>query len=374
MDLVAFRKKLHKYPELSGQEEKTAKTILDTIKQFNPTKIISNIGGTGVAAVFDSGEPGITTMFRSELDALPIAESNLFKHKSVNKNISHKCGHDGHSTILIGLAQKLFKKPPPSGKVILLFQPAEETGEGAKAILNDDKFKAIKPDFIFALHNVPGFKKGMIICKKDAFTSSVVSFVLKLIGRTSHAAEPEHGINPDLALQELIYRIKKMDNPEMDSEDFATIASVYATLGSKDYGISAGHAELHMTIRAWTPKQLSKLKQKISDIIEKVSFDNQLKYELDWIYEFSANINDSQAVDYIENAAKSLNYNFYVKSYPFKWGEDFGLFTQHFKGAMFGLGSGENTPALHNPDYDFPDEIIPCGVNMFYEIIKQINA
>lgn len=373
-DLSAFRKQLHKHPELSGQEVKTAKIVVQTLEQFNPEDMITNLGGTGVAAIFDSGNPGTTTMFRSELDALPIQESNTFQHKSITDNVSHKCGHDGHSTILIGLAEQLSANPPSKGRVILLFQPAEETGEGAKAILNDDKFNALKPDFIFALHNVPGFKKGVIVCKDKAFTPSVISFVLKLKGKTSHAAEPEHGINPDMALQELIYRIKQLDNANMDADDYATIATVYATLGSKDYGISAGYAELHMTIRTWTPEQLAQLKNTICGIIEEVTKAKKLQYDLDWIDEFTANINNSEAVEYIKQAAHIMGYTYHSKPHPFKWGEDFGLFTQHFKGAMFGLGSGENTPALHNPDYDFPEDIIPYGVNMFHAIIKQIHA
>lgn len=374
LNLSEIRKQLHKFPELSGKEVKTSKTIKEILEQFRPTKIVTDLGGFGLASIFDSGNPGKTIMFRAEMDALPIQEINTFEYKSINEKVSHKCGHDGHAVILIGLAKKLQKNPPKKGKIILLFQPAEETGEGAKSVLEDDKFKAFQPDFVFALHNVPGYQKGLIICKNHAFTPSVISFALALKGKTSHAAEPEHGINPDLALQELILRIKQLENSNIETNDYATIATVYASLGSKDYGISAGYAELHMTIRCWTTEQLSQLRETISNIVEEVSQAEKLQYDLDWIQEFHTNYNDPEAVAYIQQAAKYLKFDYYSKSHPFKWGEDFGLFTQHFKGAMFGLGSGENTPALHNPDYDFPDDIIPYGINMFHTIIKLIHA
>ncbi|WP_338731799.1 amidohydrolase [Mangrovimonas cancribranchiae] len=373
-NLTTYRKHLHQYPELSGQEKQTSRHLIEDLKKLNPTQIITNIGGYGFAVIFDSGNTGETVMFRAELDALPIQEVNTFSHHSKIEGISHKCGHDGHMTILYGLAQKLQKTPISKGSVILLFQSAEETGEGAKAILSDEKFKSITPDFIFSLHNVPGYPFGNIICKTGTFTASVVSLAIVLKGKTAHAAEPENGINPDIALQELIFKIKQLENPNQNAKYFSTIATVYAALGSKDYGISAGNAELHFTIRCWALEQLNTLKQSISKIVETTCNKHQLKYHIEWFEEFASNHNNKTATKHIEQAAKQLNYNYIEKTHPFKWGEDFGLFTQHYKGAMFGLSAGEHTSALHNPDYDFPDSIIVNGVSMFYQILKQINA
>ncbi|WP_418512871.1 amidohydrolase [Corallibacter sp.] len=372
--LKLFRQNLHKQPELSGSEKNTAKTIASELKKYNPSKIITNLAGFGVIAIFDSNKKGKTIVFRAELDALPIQETNTFPHASKTSHVSHKCGHDGHSTILIGLAQALQKSPLKKGSVVLLFQPAEETGQGAKAIFQETKFINLKPDFVFALHNVPSYKKGTIICKPDTFTPSVVSLAITLKGKTSHAAEPEHGINPDLALHELIYKIKMLENPNQSKEDFSTIATVYACLGSKDYGISAGEGELHFTIRTWTPKQLEILKQAIKNLTQEICSIHNLNFEIDWFQEFSANRNNQDAFDIIESAAKSNHFEFINKEHPFKWGEDFGLFTQHYKGAMFGLGAGTETPTLHNPDYDFPDDITSYGVTMFHTILKLIYA
>ena len=372
--LTNFRKKLHQFPELSGEERQTAQAVVDELKLCNPTTLITKLGGNGIAAIFKGNLKGKSILFRAELDALPIQEENTFEYKSKYSGISHKCGHDGHTTILIGLARMLKNNPLLKGEVILLFQPAEENGNGAKAILKDEKFKSIKPDFVFALHNVPDYDKGVIIVKNNSFTPSVTSLKITLKGKTSHAAEPENGINPDVALQELIVAIKSLADNNLESETFTVVTTVYATLGSKDYGISADYAELHFTIRCWTTKQLKKLKEICANLVQDISKKYQLKYTMDWIYEFDSNNNDSEAVDYIVNAATSNSFAFIEKPSPFKWGEDFGSFTQQYKGAMFGLGSGKNTPALHNPDYDFPDEITPYGIQMFYAIINLIHA
>lgn len=373
-ELVSFRKQLHAAPELSGEEAQTAKKIVEELKKYSPSEIIEELGGHGIAVIFNGQTAGKTTLFRAELDALPIQETNTFPHASITKGVSHKCGHDGHATILVGLAKTISENPLKKGKVVLLFQPAEENGAGASAILNDRKFTPIKPDQIFSLHNVPGFNKGTIVCKEGTFTASVSSIVIKLKGKTAHAAEPENGINPDLAISELISSIKNKAVPEKEKDNFNVITTVYANLGSKDYGISAGEGEVHFTVRTWEVEKLEVLKKEIETAIEKISTKHQLEHHIEWVYEFTANENKKEAVDLIKKAAIENKLEFQQKKYPFKWGEDFGIFTQVFNGAMFGLGAGKNTPALHNPDYDFPDELLPLGIGMFYSILKSIHG
>lgn len=192
--LIELRKELHKYPELSGKESQTAKRIIEFAKRFNPDEIISKVGGEGVLVIFEGEQKGKTILIRCDLDALPIDEENAFEHKSVYENISHKCGHDGHMSIVSGLIPILSENKIKKGKVVLLFQPAEETGQGASLVLSDAKFTKLKPDFAFALHNLPGFKKNQIIIKKDVFASASKGLIIRLKGKTSHAGEPERGI------------------------------------------------------------------------------------------------------------------------------------------------------------------------------------
>ncbi|TYP99125.1 amidohydrolase [Tenacibaculum adriaticum] len=369
--LAQIRKELHEYPELSGKEYNTQKRIYDFLNKHTKSKV-SKIAGTGLIAVFEGDEKYKTIMLRADIDALPIQEVNSFLHKSKVEGVSHKCGHDGHTTIMLGVAKKIADKPVKRGTIILLFQPSEENGMGAKAVLQDDFFKKISIDYVFSLHNLPGFIKHEIVIKKQEFTSNVKSIIVKLKGRTAHAAEPEKGFNPAMAIGELINFSNENTYNNPESEKFFLITLVHILLGEKAYGISAGYGEVHLTIRSWSTDLMKKKSGELIKFINQLIKKYSLEIEIVWLEEFYANVNNDKAVDIIENAAKQNTLTINKVNTPFKWGEDFGLFTQKFKGAMFGLGAGIETPALHNPDYDFPDEITITGVNMFYSILTKI--
>lgn len=371
-ELKQFRRILHSNPEISGMEKETSARIIEFLKKCGPDEIITGVGGYGIVATWDSGINGEEIAFRSELDALPIDEINEFDHKSINAGASHKCGHDGHSTILCGLAQWLSINKIPRGKVKLVFQPAEENGEGARAMLGDEKFATVKPDFIFALHNLPGYPLSEVVIKDTIFTAAVNSIIINLYGKTSHAAEPEHGINPALAVSDILRESILMENNRPEKEDMRVITPVYVELGEKAYGISAGKASVHFTIRCWNDQNLRQLEQDIEQLAVKTAEKHGLKVEFEYTQTFHANLNDVSATNMVRAAVASKKYAITERTYPFKWGEDFGLFTSLYKGCMFGLGAGENIPALHNPDYDFPDELIETGVNLFSGIIEEI--
>jgi len=371
LSLTGFRKELHCFPELSGKEIATAQRVINFICRFNPTYTIEQIGGTGVAGVYEFGEGGNTVMIRCELDALPIQEVNTFDHRSTVEKVSHMCGHDGHMAIVAGLAQWLDSVSFESGKVVLLFQPAEETGEGAEAILADPKFRRIEPDVIFALHNIPGYPGNQVILTEGVFTATVQSVAVCLFGKEAHAAEPEKGINPAAAIAELINRFRTMTVADPASDDFALITPVYAAMGQKDYGISAANGELHLTFRTWKKEAMEMLTEQIRAAIDEIAHHHGLNYTTEWFDYFPATPNDPECNGIIMKAAAENGLNIEQRPHPFKFGEDFGSFTQRYRGAMFGLGAGIDTPALHNPDYDFPDEIIPAGVRMFKGIIQR---
>lgn len=368
--LREIRRDFHQnYAELSTQEFKTCQRIQEILKSYSNANVFP-IGKTGVMAVFEGKEKGKTIILRADTDALPIEESNDFGHKSTDPEVSHKCGHDGHTTIMIGVAEMLQKNPINKGKIVLLWQPAEENGMGAKAVLEDEKFVEIKPDMVFALHNLPGFPLHKILYKKGAFTANVKSLIFDFKGKTAHAAEPEHGFNPAFAMAQILEKCKKITLNEPKDKDFFLITPVYADLGTKDYGISAGKGTLHLTIRAWSPELFDRLTNELIQEAEKVSKEENLHLNISWTQEFLSNQNDEEAVEIIQKSAEDLKLNHQKINEPFKWGEDFGLFTQLIPGAMFGIGSGENCPALHNPDYDFPDEITLTASNMFYKILE----
>jgi len=371
-ELTQLRQLIHTYPEVSGTEENTARIIHEFLLSCSPTDIITHVGGYGILATWDTGKSGKTILFRAELDALPIEEFNKFAHASSNKGFSHSCGHDGHAAILCGLAQALSHKKMYSGKVILLFQPAEENGDGAKAMLADANMTTIQPDFVFALHNLPGYPMHAILIKNGSFTAAVNSIIIHLNGKTSHAAEPEHGINPAIPVAEILQESLKLDKNNIEDPNFCVITPVCVELGEKSYGISAGKASVHLTLRTWNNPDLRKLEKKIESVAKRIAKKHSIKVDFEYTQSFFANENDSDAIQIVQKSAADYGLTVNSREYPFKWGEDFGLFTTKFKGCMFGLGSGENTPALHNPDYDFPDELIVTGVKTFYGIINQL--
>ncbi len=369
--LTQIRKTLHAHPEISEHEFETQNRILSFLSD-ETTANTKKIGNTGVFASFESSVPGPTVMIRGDIDALPIAEINSFDYKSTTEGVSHKCGHDGHTTILLGLAQLLSQQAISKGKVLLLFQPAEENGMGAEAVLADDEFKKETIDFVFALHNLPGYKTHEIVVKENEFTGNVKSIILKMTGKTAHAAEPEQGYNPSMAISEIFSYANSITHNKPAAHDFFLMTPVYATLGDLAYGISAGYGEVHFTIRSWSTVIMAQRSDEIEAFMKATCKMYKLQPNISWTQVFHANINHPEAVDIIRNAAAHNKLELTEREYPFRWGEDFGIFTQQYTGAMFGLGAGISTPALHNPDYDFPDEITDSGIRMFYQVIQQI--
>jgi len=371
--LVLLRKELHKNPEVSGKEVETAKRIVAFLERYAPDEIITEIGKTGIAAIYKGKQAGKTVLFRCELDALPIGEINTFEHRSLTDGVSHKCGHDGHIAILCGLASELSQNRPETGTVILLFQPAEEDGSGAQKVFSDPKFGLLQPDHVFALHNLPGFPKNQIVVKNDTFTCAVNSIIIKLNGVTAHAGEPEKGINPALAIASIINQFDAIIQSDISKENYCLLTPIYTVMGKKAYGVSAGAGEVHFTVRSDSNSQMKKVETTLEKLAQSIAKEHQLECNIVWTQGFQANENNKEAANHIRSAAKVNDLELLEKETPFTWGEDFGLFTQQYPGAMFGLGSGVNTPALHNPDYDFPDEIIETGISIFHQISKQIT-
>lgn len=371
--IIKLRHELHQNPELSDNEFVTAERVAVFLSHYKSAEIIRGMGGNGIACIFKGKSEGPSVLFRCDMDALPIQEENDLEYRSLNKEVSHKCGHDGHISILAGLADLFSKNPPEKGQVVLLFQPSEENGQGAFRVITDQKFKEIKVDYAFALHNLPGFPQGEIVLKNETFASASKGMIIKLIGKTSHAAEPENGISPAVAMADIIKQLNDLYEKKEQFSDFALITIIHARLGEIAFGTSPGYAEVMATLRTYSNDDMQKLVLEAENIAKENAQSNNLKYEISFTEEFPATENNRDMVKLIEEASKSLGITYSYLENPFRWSEDFAHFTQHFPGALFGLGAGSNHPQLHNPDYDFPDEIIENGVKMFYEIYKQIE-
>lgn len=370
--LIALRRKLHQYPELSGQEMETASKVIDFLKATNPSLFLEKIGGTGVAAIYDSGRFGPIIGFRCELDALPIEEANSFEHASRKSGVSHKCGHDGHMAIVAGVGLKAARSPVTRGKLVLVFQPAEETGSGAEAMLKDDRFKDLVPDQFYALHNVPGVSTGKIISRNHIVCPASEGLVFHLKGKTSHAGQPDKGNNPAPVISAIQLKAQEIHERSCAGPDRTKITTVFIRLGERAFGVNPGSGAIGFTLRSDNNQSLENARKQLIAFAESKCAEAGLQLKLEVADPFRAVVNTDQSYQKIRNAANDLGYQLDEMKTPFPWSEDFGRFSEVTSTGFFGLGAGENTPELHHDTYDFPDALIPMGVNMFCELGKEL--
>jgi amidohydrolase len=374
----ALRRQLHAFPELSGREAETAERISRALAPFRPDQVHSGVGGHGVLAVFDSGKPGLTLGFRAELDALPIEEANHFSYRSTRQGISHKCGHDGHMATLIALAALIRERGLNRGKVVLLFQPAEESGEGARAMLKDPRLAALELDHFFAFHNLPKHPLHQVIVRRGVFASASVGMEIRLSGSTTHSSYPEDGRSPALALAELVGLLHDLAGRPVDGEELRLTTITQMKLGYPehkiDFGVAPADGLAVVVLRAASQEVLNDLKEKAVQLSVDIAKRHQLEIAIRWDEEFASTWNQPEAVEWIRDAALVCGLRVKDAEVPFRWSEDFGLFLQNYPGALFGLGAGESHPQLHNESYDFPDELIPTGASIFWALIERMST
>ncbi len=370
-ELIQLRKTLHSFPEIALEENQTARRILEFFQPLKADQVFENLGGTGLAFVFKGEKPGKRLLFRCELDGLPIEDLKKSPYQSQILGKGHLCGHDGHMAIICGLGERLAGNRPESGEVVLLFQPAEETGQGAKAILADPKFEAIPPDFAFALHNLPGYPLYQIVMRKGTFAAGSTGMTISLTGKTSHSAHPEAGINPAQALAKLIQELPGLAE---QSAGFALLTLIHAELGSLAFGTSAGKGSLSMTLRAYDQQDLDGLIERVKQKALAVANSESLKVDFGFVEQFAVSVNDPSLYSIVEKVTQNLALSLIDKPEPFRWSEDFGLFSQACPAFLFGLGAGEDCPQLHEGTYDFPDELIETGVRIFEGVARRING
>lgn len=352
MKLTDLRHKLHGLAELSGHETQTARFAQSLLKEYKPTSLLTNIGGHGILAEFKFKDHGPKVMIRADLDALPDATG-----------AAHRCGHDGHMTLALSILGELpnFNQ----GSLYLFFQPSEETGEGAKASLQDPAFNNLKLDAVFGLHNLPGFPLGeVVLCEKN-FACTSTGLRIKIRGRSSHAAEPEKALSPFPLMQELSLLCNKLTSVQ-ENEKFQLATLTHLKLGEESFGITPGEGEVFITLRAFLDSSLEKMKMEITSLVKNKGLEVTLE-EQDY---FPATTVAPKITSELKKLFSEKAIPFKVNSFPFRWSEDFGYFTQKYPGVYFGLGAGEKCKPLHDTNYEFPDELLPLGAKVYLEILK----
>jgi amidohydrolase len=371
--IIRLRRDLHRHPEISGAETATARRIADFFRALAPDQTLTGLGGHGLAFVFAGERPGPTVMLRCELDAVPIEETGRADWCSVNRGVSHACGHDGHMAILAAVGLELAARRSPRGRVVLLFQPAEETGQGAAAVLADERLPALAPDVVLALHNLPGFPRGTVVTRPGTFNCASRGMEVILQGHTAHAAQPETGRSPADAMCRLIDAFAALA-PGADPRDSDTFATVVgARLGrAATFGTAPDRAAIQTTLRSATDDGMRRLTDQTEALVKGIAASRALAAEIAYRDIFPATVNHPGAVAIVQRAA--AGHPLRIAERPFRWSEDFGRLSARFRGALFGLGAGESLPALHNPDYDFPDGLIATGAAVLHTILRNSLA
>lgn len=372
MELTEFRRELHRTPELSGEEVETARKITAALKPMSPTRILTGLGGHGVAAVFDSGKDGPTVLFRAELDALPIEERNDIAWSSQISGKSHVCGHDGHMTMLLALGRMISRQPVAQGRVVLMFQPAEEDGSGAKAVVADPAYQDIQADWAFAIHIEPGRPFGYVSTCAGLINCASLGLKIKLSGKTAHAADPEDGISPALAISELIPALDALGQGGALDDDFRLVTITHVRIGEASFGVAPGEGEIFATLRTAGDEGVDRLEEMARTRAVTAAEKFGLSVDFEVCDNFAASINDPEAYALATKAMDAIDVAYGDAGVPMRASEDFGVFGWDAKAAMLCLGPGEGYAALHNPDYDFPDDLIPIGSAIFERIARDL--
>lgn len=372
VELTAFRRALHARPEISGEEVETAATIAAALKELLPSKIITGLGGHGVAAVFDSSVSGPTVLFRAELDALPIHEISDAAWRSEIDGKGHLCGHDGHMTMLLALGRLLSRQPIAKGRVVLMFQPAEEDGSGARAVVADPRFAEVAPDWAFAIHNEPGKPFGYVATRAGLINCASQGMKITLTGKTAHAATPEDGVSPVQAVSELIPALSVLGPGGKLDDDFRLVTITHVNIGEPTFGIAPGEATLFATLRSAYDDPMAGMVTDAQRIARDIADRHGLNIAFEVFDDFAASVNHPEAADIAIKALDQLGVPNGSEGLPMRASEDFGVFGWGAKAAMLCLGPGEKHAALHNPDYDFPDNLIPIGASIFERIARDL--
>lgn len=354
----AMLARLKPLAEPSGAEAATARAMAEYLATLRPSALITGLGGHGLLAEFPGREPGPSLLWRAELDAVPGPDGAP----------AHLCGHDGHLAVLGGLAAHLAAQPPARGRVLLACQPAEEDGQGAAAFLADPRLDGLAVDLALAFHNLPGLPLGQVVARPEAMNCASIGLAARLEGLASHASQPELGRSPAPALARLLGELPGLP---AGVDGFSLVTIVHARLGQPAFGVSPGQAEIMATLRADSEAGLEALLAAASQAVSAAASANGLDYALELRDRFPATLNHPLAIDLARRACARAGLDWQAAALPFRWSEDFGAFCRRWPGALLVLGAGPQCPPLHNPGYDFPQDLLAPALNLALACVRE---
>jgi amidohydrolase len=354
-DIYEVLEKLRSNPEKSGEEVKTRKIIREYMTGLKGFKE-EQLGSSLIYSYSAPNNCGKVIAVRGDFDAV-LTDEGVYEHR---------CGHNGHTAILLNLASKISESADKN--VILIFQSAEETGAGAPELIDKGFFDKYKPDIIIGCHNFPGFKENSVVMRVGNFNNSVIGFKCSLNGKQSHAACPEQGISPAYAVAKLLNQLEKLSQRDVK------ISITHMKMGEYQYGTASGSAIVLGTIRSIYDNMIKDSIKQLDDCLHKLAEEYKLEVQMETSEYFKGIVNPSDLTERIKQICIDKNYHVTDMKELFMAGEDFGFYLDYVKGCFFGIGAGEEHPALHTKNYFFNKNNLEFTSKLFFDLITELSV
>ncbi|CDO34520.1 M20 aminoacylase family protein [Novosphingobium sp. KN65.2] len=367
--LIAFRRDIHAHPELGFAEHRTAQRIAEQLRAIG-LEVHEGIGGTGIVAVLRCGNGKRTLGLRADMDALPIEERTNAAWSSTVPGCFHGCGHDGHVAMLLGAAQVLARDPGFSGTLNFIFQPAEEGLGGARHMIEDGLFERFDCERVYALHNWPGLPAGTISTRPGAIMGAADKFKIVLEGKGGHAALPHDTPDTILAAASLVQQLNTVIGRDIPPSANAVL-SVTEIAGGHAHNVLPASVRIGGTVRSFDPVVQDRIEERMRQMIKGIETSFEVRGSLEYDRYYPATINDADAaMDALEVAATVARAE--LAPEPAPTSEDFSFMLQERPGAYLwlGQGRGDNPPPLHNPHYDFNDDVMETGIRLHVALAR----
>jgi amidohydrolase len=371
--LVAFRQDIHAHPELGFQERRTAQRIAAELRAIG-LEVHEAIGGTGVVAVLRNGGSTRSIGLRADMDALSIQEQTNLPYASRTDGVFHGCGHDGHVAMLLGAAQHLARTLSFDGTVNFIFQPAEEGLGGAREMIREGLFERFPCDRVFALHNWPDLPAGTIATRPGPIMGAADKFEITLSGKGGHAAIPHNTPDALLAASALVTQLNSIVSRNIPAMSSAVL-SVTQMHGGNAHNVIPAQASVVGTVRTFDPDVQDVIETRLREISKGVALSFSVGVEVDYDRYYPATINDADAAHEALDVARSVGTALLAPEPAFT-SEDFAFMLQACKGAYLWLGQGRDghSVPLHNPGYDFNDDVLATGIRLHVALVEKLLA
>jgi len=372
-DMKAWRRYLHANPELGFDCYKTSKFVKSKLKEFGVDEVHEGIAKTGVIGIIKGSKPGKTIALRADMDALPLTEILDHEYKSKTKGIMHACGHDGHTTMLLGAARYLAETRNFSGKVALIFQPAEEGGGGGEVMCKEGIMEKFQIDYVYGIHNDPGKPLGYFTTNTGPVMASADEFFINIKGKGGHAANPETSVDPILIAVQLAQAIQTISSRNLSALDPVVISITQIHSGTT-HNIIPNEAMINGTVRTLSKKSQLLVVNRLEALCKGHSAAYNGAVELDFKYGYPPTVNHPKETEFAAKVArqivgaKSVN----AKAEPIMAAEDFSYMIEKRPGAYLHIGQGEG-PDVHNALYDFNDDLSPIGASFLAKLVEEAH-